>query len=350
MATARHGHAALLLHSGKVLVVGGCNAVGASREVSLSCLASAEVYDPKSETWNSAASMAKALEFRSVTPLPSGKALVAGGCLSARDWTEPGLRADAGAEVYDPLTEMWSTTGSVQWHRYGHTATLLPSGKVLVAGGQDIGEALGSAEVYDPSTGAWSATDSLAWARYGHTATLLPSGKVLVAGGCGVLGMFGKAELYDPATGTWRAVGSLVVPRELHTATLLASGKVLVAGGETGQTWADVLASAELYDSTAETWSGSGRLQNVRSGHTASLLPSGRVLVAGGPFRLCREAELYDPATQTSSNTHPLAMPRQAHSATLLASGSILIAGGQDGDGLSLSSTEVYRPETESLR
>src|SRR3954452_12870109 len=78
----------------------------------------------------------------------------------------------------------WTATGSLNTARTAHTATLLPSGKVLVAGGRDAnGDALASAELYDPLTGAWTPTGSLNTARFDHTATLLPNGKVLVAGG-----------------------------------------------------------------------------------------------------------------------------------------------------------------------
>ena len=102
----------------------------------------------------------------------------------------------------------WVPTGSVGTARGLHTATLLPSGKVLVAGGSNSG-ALSSAELYDPATGSWSSTGSLGTARAGHTATLLPSGQVLVAGGYGDGLRLSSAELYDPATGSWSSTGSL---------------------------------------------------------------------------------------------------------------------------------------------
>ena len=134
----------------------------------------------------------------------------------------------------------FGNTGSLNTARYFHTATLLPNGKVLVAGGAgSSGNYLASAELYNPASGSWTPTGSLANARYAHTATLLPNGKVLVAGGAGT-----STELYDPASGTWAVTGNLATGRLYHTATLLPNGKVLVAGGDN----IGSLASAELYD------------------------------------------------------------------------------------------------------
>jgi hypothetical protein len=99
-------------------------------------------------------------------PLPNGMVLVAGG-----EFVPP----LSSAELYDPASETWTETGSLTTLRSGHTATLLPNGKVLVAGGRS----LSSSELYDPATGTWTATGSLANERYGHTATLLPNGNVL---------------------------------------------------------------------------------------------------------------------------------------------------------------------------
>jgi hypothetical protein len=126
----------------------------------------------------------------------------------------------------------WRATGDLGTAREYHTATLLPDGDVLVAGGFGDLANLASAELYNPATGIWTATDSLANARLEHTATLLPNGKVLVAGGAGTAGA--SAELYNPATGIWTATGSMATARLLHTATLLPNGEVLVAGGGNG--------------------------------------------------------------------------------------------------------------------
>ena len=153
--------------------------------------------------------------------LPNRQVLVTGGC---------GLSSLASAELYDPATGVWTTTGSMATARWQHTATLLRNGRVLVAGGGDgHGNSFSSAELYDPATGVWTATGSMATARGGHTATLLPDGRVLVAGGFNFLS---SAELYDPATGMWTATGSMATGRSFPTATLLPNGQVLVAGGD----------------------------------------------------------------------------------------------------------------------
>jgi hypothetical protein len=269
MTAERTLHAATLLASGMVLVAGGIGGEG--------LLASAERYDPGSGNWTASGSMSTArIEF-TATLLPSGRVLVAGGAASAN-----GTNPIAGAELYDPATGLWTPTGAMKAARLNHTATLLTSGLVLVVGGDATGT---GAEIYDPATGQWTPTGSLQAARFAHAAALLSSGKVLVTGGFG--SQFGRpglrsAELYDPATGQWTVTGAMSQGRGGHTATRLASGQVLVAGGSRDASWTFPLVSAELYDPTSQTWAPTGALGTARVLHTATLLPSGDVLVAGG--------------------------------------------------------------------
>src|SRR5262249_18373099 len=144
---------------------------------------------------------------------------------------------------------------------------------------------LSSAEVYDPATGAWTASGSLNAARQAHSATLLPVGTVLVAGGANVGYFSASAEIYDPVTGAWRPTGALLSARGIHSATLLPDGKVLAVGGnhnDSGNPSIVTLSSAEVYNPANETWTATGSLNASRTTHTATLLPSGKVLVAGG--------------------------------------------------------------------
>jgi N-acetylneuraminic acid mutarotase len=171
--------------------------------------------------------------------------------------------------------------------RLGHTATLLPSGKVLVAGGtvRDPVNSHDSAEVYDPATATWSSTGAMTTPRFLHKATLLPSGKVLVTGGFkDVLGTaLASAEMYDPATGAWSPVVRMKFGRGRHTAVLLSSGKVLVAGGVSNNNDnTSALNSSELFDPLSGTWSDAGTMVGARSQHIAISLASDNVLVAGG--------------------------------------------------------------------
>src|SRR5438094_6895183 len=209
---------------------------------------------------------------------------------------------------------------------------------------------LASAQAVYPS---WSYTGNINNVRVSHTTTLLPNGKVLIAGGFGFdcppsCGYLSSAELYDPATGTWSLTGSLSRTRAYHTATLLSNGKVLVAGGVVNEN-VGTIQTAELYDPVTGIWSRTGNLNRLRYGHTATLLPNGKVLVAGG-YSAGNSAELYDPVTGTWSMTGNLNAPRGGHTATPLSDGRVLIVGGADcslsEDCTLLDSSELYDPAT----
>lgn len=190
--------------------------------------------------------------------------------------------------------------------RDGHTATLLANGKVLIVGGMPEPSSIPDwtdltwTELYDPHTGKFTRTGATDRYRPGHSATLLPDGKVLIAGGGGGWPVdTATAELYDAGTGSFSGTGSMSVTREHHTATLLANGKVLITGGG----GMGFLATAELYDphtgsfsATGPMVSATGPMVSAHWGQTATLLPSGAVLIAGdlgGDVTLPAAAELY---------------------------------------------------------
>jgi hypothetical protein len=168
-----------------------------------------------------------------------------------------------------------------------HTATLLASGQVLVAGGLSSDGRTPSAELYDPVAGTWSLGPEMLAGRDLHTATLLASGAVLVAGGFGQppVGfpspVLTEAEIFDPGAAAWRRTGSLFAPHAGHTATELPSGKVLVADGVASDSGPSI-PNTELFDPGSETWSDAGCMLEARILHTATLLSSGAVLVTGG--------------------------------------------------------------------
>jgi hypothetical protein len=251
-------------------------------------------------------------------------------------------------------------TGSMTANRENHTATLLPDGTVLVAGGVINADSnpqvdLSSAELYDPDTGNWTQTNSMRTARFDHTATLLTNGTVLVAGGDGASGPLSSVELYAPATGTWNSINPMNTARAAHTATLLPNGDVLVTGGAGGSLNAlSVLSSAEIYNPGTGQWTPAQPMRTARVAHTATLLNNGKVLVVGGessipnlrPGQSIPSAELYDPATGNWTFTGAPHIPRGfGHTATLLPDGMVLVVGGDRNEDESPTDTaEIYDP------
>lgn len=285
-------------------------------------------------SWVATAPILPGRHYFSATKLPNGRVLVAGG------FTAAGVTN--AAALYDPAAGTWTPAAPMLVARNDHTATLLPDGRVLVAGGQPaaLGGATLTAEIYDPVANTWTATGSMAQGRIRHSATLLANGQVLVIGGydrpAGATTFTDTAERYDPATGTWTALANrLSVPRTQHAAELLPDGvTVLVAAGVNGMGF---VTSAELLraDDTAPPTvmaavGGTGNVaQSVR-------LADGSVLVTSDGTTT---AWRFHPATSTwtTSTAHA---SRTLPTMTRLADGRVLLAGGSN-----LDTVEIYNPD-----
>ena len=337
LGVAQSGQTATRLPDGQVLIAAGGTT-------------NAELYNPRTRSFAPTAKMPLAVTGATATLLDNGKVLVAGGV--------HGFRQVTNAELYDPTSGTWAATGAMNVARSGQTATLLDDGQVLVAGGGcngsgygcDAGSfeaALSSAELYNPATGTWAKTGSMKDGREDFTATVLQNGQVLAAGGFNncdddFCSDINTAELYNPTSGTWTQTGSMQGAREQHTATLLPSGRVLVAGGlnEGGFCCSQFkYSSAELYNPATGTWTPTASMAAKHAGQTATLLPGGWVLVAGGGTSV---AEIYEPGPGIWVSPGGLSTARTHQTATLLPNNRVLVAGGDGPDGQPLSTAEEF--------
>ncbi|MBK8214825.1 MAG: hypothetical protein IPK71_13885 [Myxococcales bacterium] len=268
---------------------------------------------------------------------PWGKPLVAPGAAACDVVLGLDLSDDAYPAVLDPL---WGRTGSLAVPRAQHTATRLPNGHVLVAGGYDdvARRDTASAELYDPASGTFAATEPMSIPRRSATAVDLVGGSVAVIGGELGLGpptVLASTERYDPTTGRWSAGTTLAIGRSGPTVTRLRTGEVIVVGGlrydAAGASVTDVdRCTADLLGCRM-----SRALPEPRAAHGASLLSDGRVLVTGGGARVFESAQslyatstIYDPTSETWSDGPPLPAPRFGHVAVTGANGQVLLVGG----------------------
>jgi hypothetical protein len=248
-----------------------------------------------------------------------------------------------------------SEIAAMHMARASHTSTLLPNGKVLIAGGfaGSGGEAnpYTTAELFDVRSGTFQSVGSMTIGRSGHTATLLKNGRVLIVGGwTGHYGRLGSAEIYDPASGAFTPTGNMVIERAGNTATLLPDGRVLVAGGVDRQE--NAIASAEIYNPATGKFDQTGSMAEPRGAHTATALKDGRVLIVGGGSghypsqNIYRSTELFDPGTGKFTSAGQLIVGRHKHAAILLRSGRVLVVGGSDNRDWhgEYASTEIYDP------
>jgi hypothetical protein len=313
MTTTRSQHTATLLPDGMVLIVGGDGAAG-----------SAELYDPSNGTFTATGSLLMAREGFNATLLANGKVLITGGVARSTEFGE----VVADAELYDPSTKVFTPAGTyagslakpaIAISGFASTSALLPDGTVLFATEP-------SAQIYDPASFTFRLTDAMFVSTPfgtfqpdyidGQTATLLLNGKILIAGGEQEdLGRFNSAELFDAASNLFVPTGSMLKARHEHTATLLPDGTVLMAGGQSQMCdmkmycyFSGTESSADLYDPVKGAFTDAGNMTAPRDWHTATLLNSGNVLLAGGEAwggianysGTTASAELYHPASPSS--------------------------------------------------
>jgi hypothetical protein len=314
----RAGHQASLLQDGRVLITGGCAGPGCSE-----IQRSAEMYDPRTRRFSTVASMRVARVSHTATALPQGRVLVAGG------WT--GSAATATTEIYDPAAGLFTPGPGMSVARMDGTATQLDSGDVLLVGGATrTNQPTAVVDRFSPKTGELAVTGALNIARVHHSAVRLQDGRVLVAGGLvGRNSISTTAEIYDPATGTFKSSGSLMQPRCKHAALLLRDGRVMVLGGSMDCDDRQKLATTEIYDPANGTFAPGPRLNDPRYkiSSAAVTLESGAVIIAGDS----RDVEVWLPGSSSFTRVAGnLGSGLAFSSATTLRDGQVLVAGGYD--------------------
>jgi N-acetylneuraminic acid mutarotase len=300
MLTGRTNQTATLLSNGDLLVVGGDSEPEVDNDYR-----SAEMYDSVNNTWTSISTPAELQVAERAVLLQSGQVLLLGRFGTSMN------NASQGAAIYNPVTSTWRMVAPPNQSFGNGTPILLANGNVLFIGGyiseevshpfvEDLYTVLNSVEIYDPLTDTWSTGAPMQQARAQETATLLSDGNVLVTGGAGAIstgsaghGSVASVEIYDPQSDTWSSLAPMHLPRVEHTATLLSDGDVLVAGGSDcgpesclgfgGSGDCCAASSAEIYEPATNTWS---LTEPVTTGddHLATALPGGGVLVIGGSF------------------------------------------------------------------
>jgi len=332
-----HGaHTATLLQDGRVLVAGDTGVAELN----------AEIYDPATGAWTLTSPMSKDRPHNVAVLLADGRVLVLGGEVAPwtpRNW----FNYDGTAEVFDPRANSWKATTSLPKLRAGFTATALPTGEVLVVGGyDDTDNSLATAELYDPATEQWRSAAQMRIARFWHAATSLPDGNVLITGGW-YDDMYQEqvmeTEIYDWKSGSWIDAG-MITGRAGHTATRLDDGRVIVAGGYTSDIhiggfrlfW--TLDTAEMFDPATRSWSPAGSIGTPRFGHLAAPLSTGGALMVQGTESFNQPpAVTYGPVvnavsfSESSASWADLGVPSietAATSVTRLNDGTLIFVGG----------------------
>jgi N-acetylneuraminic acid mutarotase len=364
MNQARSDATATLLNNGKVLIAGGLDS---NHPLPIN---SVELYDPSSNSFAPAASLPSMNTARSsatATLLFSGKVLIAGG-------VGPSFNSLDNVELYDPSTNSFAPAASLptmNTARDGAIAALLPNGEVLIAGGENNATSLKSVELYNPTTNSFAppaSTPTMHDLRAFPTATSPLNGKVLIAGGLvgstvGIQFISNSVDLYDPATNSFASGPTMLASRYSGEAALLLNGNVLIAGG-IGHgplpPFQVSLRAVDLYDPAGNSFAPAAStplMNQARESATATTLNNGKVLIAGGLLiavesgkvdeSILATVDLYDPATNSfapATSTPTMNNGRAGATATLLPNGKVIIAGGLIAGGLIAGGQGVFGP------
>lgn len=312
----------VVLPDGRILAVSGHPLGGQS-------LSSAEVYDPATDRWTTIGSLAEARNSgNQATLLADGRVLVAGGhsqqevisgtelldvesgtwapagqlhtprdaamvrlgddrilCAGGINWFAEDGRVTAVCELFDPITEQWTETGSMNAPRSHQRMVLLKDGRVLSVGGYDSDQQpVAGTEIYDPEQKQWMQVADLPEPRAWFSMVRLEDGRAMVAGG------FNKAPTerrylnsvlaFDSAKNRWVPLAPMRRPRAGCSLTVISGRYVLAAGGVTGRM--QETAAAEIYDVETDRWFEAAPMHTERRNHRAAMLPDGEVLIIGG--------------------------------------------------------------------
>ena len=359
----RFGHDATTLDDGRVLVSGGWTGVANNGVIAQFPATSSQIYDAEMGLWyfterlweEQVAEQLDLLMFMSPSRMPDGRVISL-----ALTPDEDDVRT--ALAVFDSETDSWTHLSDIPSSRIFADVVPLNDGRILIVGGVDgtpgsvAADSLDVVETYDPGIEEWQTLEPMNEAAVEQALVSLADGRVLAIGGSGSLIMrweTARAEIFDPATNTWTLTGEMNLSRVSPKAIALTDGRILVTGGQDphSTTYGDS-PDSEIYDPDTGEWTLTGPMSTRRMNHTLTLLPDGRVLAAGGEdlqsseYILYSSTEVFDPETNTWSPGPELSQPRSSHSATLMPDGRVLLAGGisQEGEQYPIASTEFITP------
>ena len=268
------------------------------------------VFDGETNGWTRLANVPTDRSSTGVIALNDGRMLVVGGMAITRTSSPSNSNAYPETldivEAYDPDSGKWQTLEPINRPVAQQTLVPMGDGRVMSVGGfNELGNMVGTdrAEIFNPKTNIWTLTESMSNSRISPEAIALKDGRVLVTGGMFPSTDSPVSETYDPTLGEWAETGTMSQHRSSHTLTLLHDNRVLAVGGIGPQGKDDYIlhSTTEIFDPATNTWSPGPEMSQPRWGHSATLMPDGKVFIVGGVSE--RNGEAYP--TQTVEFIEP---------------------------------------------